>query len=55
MITTVHFVEDVAEYDAEGLDIKFKLNPDYVPTVGAESEFDMMANDNTEKDENKDE
>ncbi len=55
MITTVHFVEDVAEYDAEGLDIKFKLNPDYVPTVGAESEFDMMTNDNTEKDENKDE
>ena len=55
MITTVHFVEDVAEYDAEGLDIKFKLNPNYVPTVGAESEFDMMTEQNTEKDENKDE
>ena len=55
MITTVHFVEDVAEYDAEGLEIKFKLNPDYVPTVGAESEFDMAVEENTEKDENKDE
>ena len=54
-ITTVHFVEDVAEYDAEGLNIKFKLNPDYVPTEGSESEFDMRPEDNTEKDENKDE
>ena len=42
MITTVHFVEDVAEYDAEGLDIKFKLNPDYIPLEGAESEFDAL-------------
>ena len=54
-ITTVHFVEDVAEYDAEGLNIKFKLNPDYVPIEGAESEFDMLPEDTTEKDENKDE
>ena len=29
-ITTVHFVEDVAEYEESGLDMKFKLNPDYV-------------------------
>ncbi|MBQ9070343.1 MAG: segregation/condensation protein A [Clostridia bacterium] len=55
MITTVHFVEDVAEYDAEGLEIKFKLNPDYVPVVGAESEFDALPEDNTEKDENENE
>ena len=54
-ITTVHFVEDVAEYDAEGLNIKFKLNPDYVPIEGAESEFDMLPEDTTDKDENKDE
>ncbi len=50
-ITTVHFVEDVAEYDAEGLDIKFKLNPDYIPTEGAESEFDALPANDTEKDE----
>ena len=56
MITTVHFVEDVAEYDAEGLDIKFKLNPDYVPIEGAESEFDALPKtDNEEKDVNKNE
>ena len=52
MITTVHFVEDVAEYDAEGLDIKVRLNPDYVPIEGAESEFDAIVEDSA-KDEDK--
>ena len=51
IITTVHFVEDVAEYDAEGLDIKFKLNPDYVPTESAESEFDALTEASDGKDE----
>ncbi len=46
-ITTVHFVEDVAEYDELGLMMKFKLNPDYVPIEGLESEFD----EHPEKDE----
>ena len=55
IITTVHFVEDVAEYDAEGLDIKFRLNPDYVPLATYESEFDAVAEDNNKKDENKNE
>ena len=42
MITTVHFVEDVAEYDAQGLEMKFKLNPDYIPGDDIlESEFDI--------------
>ncbi len=53
-ITTVHFVEDVAEYDAEGLDIKFKLNPDYIPMEGVESEFDALPTDDTEKDGSED-
>ena len=40
-ITTVHFVEDVAEYETNGLDMKFMLNPDYVPGDDIlESEFD---------------
>ena len=55
LITTVHFVEDVAEYDAEGLDIKFRLNPDYIPTEGAESEFDALPEDTAEKDEDNNE
>ena len=54
-ITTVHFVEDVAEYDAEGLEIRFKLNPDYVPQEGAASEFDIPLENSEEKDENQDE
>ena len=51
IITTVHFVEDVAEYDAEGLDIKFKLNPDYVPMEGEASEFDSMPEKDDEKED----
>ena len=51
-ITTVHYVEDVAEYDAEGLEMKFMLNPDYVPAEGsAESEFDAAPKDESESDE----
>ena len=42
-ITTVHFVEDVAEYDEKGLEMKFKLNPDYVAGDMLESEFDIAA------------
>ena len=45
-ITTVHFVEDVAEYDASGLEMKFKLNPDYVPGDILESEFDISTQSN---------
>ena len=44
-ITTVHFVEDVAEYDEVGLDMKFKLNSEYVPTETAESEFDTNSDE----------
>ncbi len=52
IITTVHFIEDVAEYDAEGLEIRFKLNPDYVPQEGVASEFDALPEeDSSEKDE----
>lgn len=54
IITSVHYVEDVAEYDAEGLDIKFKLNPDYVPPEHSESEFDSIPDDNKDGDDNND-
>ena len=40
-ITNMHFVEDIAEYESTGLEMKFKLNPDYVPGENMlESEFD---------------
>ena len=50
-ITTVHFVEDVAEYDEKGLEMKFKLNSDYVPGDIVQSEFDRTE-ENEETNEN---
>ncbi len=53
MITTVRFVEDVAEYEFSGLEMKFKLNPDYVPTEGEESEFDIDPTDTAAENDEK--
>ena len=53
-ITTVKYIDEVAEYDDCGLEMKFKLNPDYVPAEGAISEFDSTDADNNE-DETKEE
>lgn len=40
LITTCHYVENVLEYDTNGLDMKFRMNPDYIPPETSESEFD---------------
>jgi hypothetical protein len=40
MITNVTVIEDVVEYNDSGLELTFRLNPDYVPAEGAQSEFD---------------
>ena len=40
LITSCTITEDVVEYEENGLEMMFKLNPDYVPIEGAESEFD---------------
>ena len=55
-ITTVHVIEDVVEYDECGLEMKFMLNPDYVPPENMESEFDIppVVDDNDENKENED-
>ena len=53
-ITTVTVVDDVVEYETNGLEMMFKLNPDYVHTEGEESEFDRVA-DPTEEENDKDE
>ncbi len=53
IITTMHFVEDVAEYDELGLMMKFRLNPDYVPPEHTESEFDVILEDQTSEEEDK--
>lgn len=48
LITSVTVIEDVVEYDTNGLEMMFKLNPDYTDNEYTESEFD-----DTDKDENK--
>ena len=54
LITTVTVVEDVVEYDERGLEMMFRLNPDYIPTEGGESEFDATYDgENEEKDDEK--
>ena len=54
IITTVKIIEDVVEYEETGLEMMFKLNPDYVPPEVTESEFDSLPEDNnaTKKEEN---
>ncbi len=54
-ITTVTVIEDVIEYNERGLDMCFKLNRDYVPREGEESEFDAPppADDEKKEDNNK--
>jgi len=53
-ITTMHFVEDVAEYDEVGLEMRFALNPDYVPGDDMlESEFDLSYDEAKEDEERK--
>ena len=48
-ITTVTYVEDVVEYNETGLEMKFKLNENYVPEEGSESEFDHTDDENSDK------
>ena len=52
LITTITVVEDVVEYNERGLEMMFKLNPDYDPNEAHESEFDSDGgNNDEEKDE----
>lgn len=53
-ITTVKVYEDVVEYEEKGLEMMFKLNPNYVPGDITESEFDTLPEEenDSERDEN---
>ena len=57
MITTIRVVEDVVEYEERGLEMMFKLNPNYVPGDITESEFDapQTADDDIGKEGNENE
>ena len=51
LITSVTIIEDMVEYDETGLEMMFKLNPDFVAGEALESEFDLPpANDKEEGD-----
>ena len=50
-ITSITVIEDVVEYDETGLEMMFRLNPDYVAGEGMESEFDAPEKKDTEEDE----
>ena len=54
LITTINVVEDVVEYTERGLEMMFKLNPDYDPSVATDSEFDAQPTENNDskKDDN---
>ena len=46
LITNYTVIEDVIEYDDNGLEMMFALNPNYVPgEAGIESEFDSNVNE----------
>lgn len=49
-ITSVKIIEDVIEYEENGLEMMFALNPDYIPGEATESEFDTPVTDENEKD-----
>ena len=45
LITTVNYVDDIVEYSENGLEMMFRLNPNYVPGDISESEFDHAASE----------
>ena len=48
-ITSVKIIEDVIEYEENGLEMMFALNPEYVPGETSESEFDSHATEENEE------
>ena len=50
VITTVTVIEDVVEYNENGLEMSLKLNRDYVPAENGESEFDSKPEENEVED-----
>ena len=51
LITSYTVTEDAIEYDTNGLDMMFKLNPDYVADEHMDSEFDTPESDENEDEE----
>ena len=54
-ITSIRVVEDIVEYEENGLEMMFTLNRDYVPVEGEASEFDSLPENTEEKEDGGDE
>ena len=52
-ITSIKVIEDVVEYEENGLEMMFTLNPDYIPGEATQSEFDTPSEEENETDEPK--
>ena len=52
-ITSIKIIEDVVEYEENGLEMMFTLNPDYIPGEAVQSEFDTPSAEENETDEAK--
>ena len=50
-ITSIKVIEDVVEYEENGLEMMFTLNPDYIPGEATQSEFDTPHTEEHETDE----
>ncbi len=48
-ITSITVIEDVIEYNENGLEMMFSLNPDYIPGEATASEFDISAEENKDE------
>ena len=48
-ITSIKVIEDIIEYEENGLEMMFALNPDYVPGEATESEFDTPVTEENEE------
>ena len=48
-IMSIKVVEDIVEYEENGLEMMFALNPDYIPGESSESEFDSPATEKNEE------
>ena len=48
-ITSIKIIDDVIEYEENGLEMMFALNPDYIPGESGSSEFDSHDNEENEE------
>lgn len=48
-ITSIKVIDDVVEYEENGLEMMFALNPDYIPGESGQSEFDTPHTEETDE------